>query len=186
METKQENLRQGGGGTAIGILLILVGILFFAGQWFNFNISDYGWPFFIIVPGAVLLVAGLITNSRKEEPMLILGSIATTIGLILLFQNATDLWASWAYAWALIPASVGVGQIAHGLLHGNGKTVQTGTRLLTIGLALFAIGAFFFEGIIGINGFGFARSWLITLWPLFLIGAGVLLLGQNLLRGERM
>jgi hypothetical protein len=44
---------------------------------------------------------------------------------------------------------------------------------------MFVIGGFFFELVIGINGFNFGASWLC--WPALLIGLGVVLLLTNLL-----
>ena len=184
MEKEKVHLQRGPGYNAIGILLILFGVLFFAGQLFNFDITQFGWPFIIIVPGVLVLVAGLLAEERGEGVLLTLGSVATAVGLILFFQNSTGLWATWAYAWALIPASVGLGQLLHGLLHRHADNVQGGVRMLTIGLLLFAGGAFFFEGIMDLNGYGFAPGWGSSLWPLLLIGAGIVLLVQNFVRSR--
>jgi hypothetical protein len=57
--------------------------------------------------------------------------------------------------------------------------------MLAIGLALFLIGAFFFEGLIGLSGFGLNLGWSISYWPLLLIGAGIILLIRSFFEGER-
>jgi hypothetical protein len=44
---------------------------------------------------------------------------------------------------------------------------------------MFLMGFFFFELVIGINGFNLGVSWLC--WPALLIGLGVVLLLSNLL-----
>jgi hypothetical protein len=51
--------------------------------------------------------------------------------------------------------------------------------LSAIGFAMFLMGFFFFELVIGINGFNLSVSWLC--WPALLIGLGVVLLLSNLL-----
>lgn len=184
MEKEKGQLQQGPGYNAVGILLILFGVLFFAGQLFNFDFTQYGWPLVIIVPGVLVLLAGLLAEQQGEGVLVTLGSVATAVGLILFFQNSSGLWATWAYVWALIPAAVGLGQILHGLMHRHADNVEGGLRMLLIGLALFAGGAFFFEGIMDLNGFGFVPAWSTSLWPLLLIGAGILLLVQNFVRNR--
>ena len=172
------------GNTVLGILLVLFGVLFFAGQWFDIDVGQYLWPFLIIVPGVLLLLGGLVSARGEGGAMLPVGSAVTTVGLILLFQTITTLWASWAYIWALIPAAVGLGLTAQGALHGDAEAAQSGPRLLTIGLVLFALGALFFEGIVGLNGFGLRFGWAANYWPLLLVGLGVLLLIRNFFGGE--
>ena len=112
--------------------------------------------------------------------MAMFGAMVTTTGGILFVQNVFDLYASWAYAWALIaPTSVGLAKLIYGALHGLGDEVRSGLTLSGIGFAMFVIGGFFFELVIGINGFYFGASWLC--WPALFIGLGVILLLSNLL-----
>lgn len=184
MVTERHPARHDRGSGWLGALLILVGALFFAGQWFDFDLGQYGWPFIILVPGLLLILGGLVTARREGGGMLPAGSAVTMVGLILLFQNTTALWATWAYAWALIPAAVGVGLWLLGRLHDDPEARKSGRGLLQVGLTLFAMGAFFFEGILGLSGFGLRFAWAAQLWPLLLIGAGLLLLGRNLFSSE--
>jgi hypothetical protein len=180
----QGTSRHGRGNEAFGILLVLFGVVFLIAQWFNFDVGHYGWPLLVIVPGVLLLVSGMFVRASSGGVLVTLGSITTTVGLILFFQNTTDLWATWAYAWALIPAGVGLGQLVHGVLHGHSEGVRLGTRMLVTSLALFVAGAFFFELVVGISGFGFATRWGANLWPLLLIGLGALLLARSFMQGE--
>jgi hypothetical protein len=106
------------------------------------------------------------------------------IGVILLYQNATDHFESWAYAWALVfPTSTGLGQMIYGLLKGRKEMVATGGRSALIGATLFLAGAFFFELVVGISGFGLGLGRFG--WPLGLVIIGILLLVGGLLYRRR-
>jgi hypothetical protein len=173
------------GSVVIGGVLVLVGILFLLGQFldlaFGLDLGRFSWPFFIIIPGIVLYLGAFLLASNSGRGLAIAGSIVTMTGTILLIQNITGLWASWAYAWALIfPTSIGLGLSIYGLLRGQADTVRSGTNMALIGGGMFLIGAFFFEGIIGVSGFGLSNLFL----PLLLIGLGVLLLLRNFLPGR--
>jgi hypothetical protein len=110
-----------------------------------------------------------------------IGALVTMTGLILFFQNLTGLWASWSYAWALIaPTSLGLGQLAYGLVKGDMAARRSGTRLATMGFIIFLMAGVFFELIIGVSGFGLGR-WG---WSLLLIAAGVVLLLRAILPGR--
>jgi hypothetical protein len=140
-----------GGATALGVLLIVLGGIFLLAQQTGFDIGDIGWPFWVIVPGLVLLAAGLLVQGGSG--MLIGGTVVTTVGLLLLYQDATDHWESWAYAWALVgPAASGVGTLLAGLRTGNPSMVRAGATGAMVGLGLFAAGYLFFEGILNISG----------------------------------
>lgn len=155
-----------------GALLILLGILFLIAQLFGVRIGAYLWPFFVIVPGVLIFIAAFAVTEKGGEGLAVFGGITTATGVLLFFQNVTDLWASWAYAWALVaPTSVGLALMAYGAFKGHSGMTQSGMRLTLIGLAIFAVGFVFFELIIGVSGFGLGR-WA---WPLLLIGLGVLL-----------
>lgn len=168
----------------LGAGLILLGILFLIGRYvrlvFDFDIGHYGWPFFIIIHGALLFMTSFVFERRAGVTPAIFGGMVTMAGLILLVQNTFDVFASWAYAWALIaPTSIGLAKLVYGALRGLGDEVRSGLTLSGIGFAIFVIAGFFFELVIGINGFHFALSWLC--WPALLIGLGVILLLSNLL-----
>lgn len=173
------------GGAAVGAILVLLGIFFLftelLGQVFHIYLGHFFWPFFVIVPGAALLLLGLTGRSRAGEPLTMVGAMVTMTGLLLFFQNLTGLWASWSYAWALIaPTSLGLGQLAYGLVQGNTAMQRSGARLAMIGFVIFLVGGVFFELIIGVSGFGLGR-WG---WSLLLIAAGVALLLRAVLPGR--
>ena len=171
-------------GALFGAILILLGILSLIGRYvsvfFNFDIGHYVWPFVIIIPGVLIFLSSFVFERRAGIPVAMFGGIVTTVGFILMFQNLFDLYASWAYAWALVaPTSVGVAKLIYGALRGLGDEVQSGLRLSGIGFAIFIVAGFFFEVVIGINGFRFGAAW--QCWPVLLIGLGVILLLSNFL-----
>jgi hypothetical protein len=169
------------GGLALGVLLIVLGGLFLVGNQFNFNWQHYGWPFFIIVPGLVLLVIGLAIPNEAGVGLTIPGGIVTTVGLILAFQESTDTYASWAYVWALVaPGSVGASLLLYGLLHRRLDLVDAGLRIAAVGLGLFIGFGLFFENIIGINE-GHDTTVLRQGPPFLAVAMGAIIILLNLL-----
>lgn len=164
-------------GATFGAILVIVGGLFLAAQLLDFDIGRLGWPFIIVGIGAAILVIGLVTG--RESGMVVGCTVTTTVGLLLAFQNATDLWATWAYAWALVgPAASGLGLALHGLRTGNATDVRNGTWGLLGGLALFGVGFLFFEGVIGLSGDRIPiPSWML---PAGVIAIGLVILVRAL------
>lgn len=160
---------------AVGIVLVLVGAALFVGQLLGIGIEDIGWPFFVIAAGVGILVVGLLI--ADEQGMVIGGAITTTVGLVLLYQDQTGRWESWAYAWALVgPVASGLGLALWGIRRGNGTDLRNGTWGLMAGLAMFAVGFLFFEGVIGIGGERLALpEWLL---PVGVIVIGLAVLGR--------
>jgi hypothetical protein len=163
---------------AVGLVLVLVGAALFAGQLWNVGIDDIGWPFFVIAAGVAILVIGLVVAG--EQGMVIGGTIATTVGLVLLYQNNTGRWETWSYAWALVgPAASGLGLALWGARTGDGKDIRNGMWGMLGGLAFFVIGFLFFEGVIGIGGDRLSLpEWAL---PAAVIAIGVVVLGRGLL-----
>ena len=168
-----------------GLLLIGAGAVLLAVNTFGmrlpFDLGTLGWPVFIIVPGVVVLVIGLLNGGEPGVGLAITGGILSTIGLILAYQSATDHWASWAYAWALIaPTSVGLSMFLWGVLHRRGAVVNQGLGGLGVGIVLFLVGFAFFEGVLNIGGDrGLAPLGRQAL-PVALIAAGVLVILSRL------
>ena len=171
--------------TVIGGLFVLVGAILLAGQFVRVDIGHYGWPFFVIVPGLLILFVALTARGAVSEGLAILGSIVTVTGLILLFQDATDHYESWAYAWALVfPGAIGLGMILYGLTASRPGNVRAGTRLVGIALVLFLLGATFFEGVIGIGGYQLDHTAGVVL-GVIIIALGALMLVLNLTSSGR-
>jgi hypothetical protein len=173
------------GDTYLGIGLVLGGTLLLLGQLLHLDLSHYGWPFFIIVPGAALFLIAATTASRGGQALAISGSLITIIGVVLLIQDLTDDYESWAYAWALVfPGAVGLGLLGYALLAGRPQLVQPGLRTAVTGLVLFLVGAIFFEGVVGISGRQFGRTTGIVVSAL-VIAIGAALLAANLISRGR-
>ncbi len=121
------------GALAVGLGLIILGVLFLLGAIFRVDVWGALWPFFIIVPGLLFFVA-MVSIGRPGAPLAVPGSIITTVGLILFFQNVTGLWSTWAYAWALIfPTSVGIGIAIAGLWSDDTRALRGGTAMAGVG-----------------------------------------------------
>lgn len=167
--------------STLGLLLVLAGVALLLAQFVHLDLGQYGWPLFVIVPGVALLIIAVSSRGFAGEGLAILGSILTVTGLILLFQNATDHFESWAYAWALVfPGAVGIGMIIYGTYAGRSGNVRAGGRLLSISLVLFLLGAAFFEGVIGIGGYHFGQSAGVVAGAI-IIAVGALLLILSLI-----
>ncbi|MHC1782938.1 MAG: hypothetical protein AB9891_09315 [Anaerolineaceae bacterium] len=154
-------------GMALGLLLVLVGVFFLAGEivpglrdWARFV---FAWPISLVLVGAGLLLLGLIVGNPG---MAIPASILAGLGGIFYWQTTSHNWTSWAYIWTLIPGFVGVGVIAANILGGREAfPLSRGLRLILTSLVLFVV----FGAIMGaFSGFG-------LYWPLLLIAAGIIL-----------
>ncbi|HSL32901.1 MAG TPA: hypothetical protein VK871_04570 [Candidatus Limnocylindrales bacterium] len=169
----------------LGIGLILLGGLFLLDRALNIDLGRFGWPLFVIVPGLLLLVGGLSSSGREGSGLAVAGGITTTVGIILAIQNATGLWATWAYAWALVgPGAAGAGLALFGLVRNYPDLLREGLRTLGVGVALFAVFGLFFEGVIGLSGEPFLVG--SDVLPVALIVIGIVVLGGGLLRGRRV
>ena len=73
-----------------GSLLIIFGLLALAGQVFRgFNFWTTFWPLFVIGFGLLFFV-GMLAGGRSVSGLAIPGTIVTTIGLMLVYQNITN------------------------------------------------------------------------------------------------
>jgi hypothetical protein len=168
----------------LGVLLIVLGALFLAGQTLGFDLGRFGWPFFVIIPGLAVSGVGLAVGGPTGERITPLGAAVTMVGVILLYQSTADHFESWAYAWALVfPTATGLGQMIYGSLKGSKEMVVTGGRSALIGVALFVAAAFFFELVVGVSGFGLGLGGFG--WPLGLVILGLMLLVGGFLYRRR-
>lgn len=163
---------------ASGLVLILLGLLFLSyqlmpGWWVWLNV-EMTWPLIVVGVGAFLLLLGLVAG---EPGMAIPACIVGGIGGLLYWQNSTGNWASWAYAWTLIPGFVGLGIILASLL-GEGRLwegLNSGGGLLLTSLVMFAIFSSFLGGM---DIFG-------PYWPVLLIALGLLILLRSYINSRR-
>jgi hypothetical protein len=163
--------------------LIALGFIFlvaiFLPQGFMSALSQLGWPLLIVIPGITLLVLGLTV--KGVHALCVPGAIVTITGIVLGIQNSFDLYATWAYAWALIaPGGVGLGMWLQGLVTGSPALRANGLRLMGTGALLFLGFAAFFEGLLHISGRDFGVVGQAFL-PAVLILFGLLLLVRRAL-----
>ena len=97
--------------------MILIGAWFLARQVLPdlpfWDLIDFSWHFYIIGTGILLFLVGLLTGAPS---MSVPAALVSGIGALLYWQDMTNNWESWAYAWTLIPGFVGIGIILQGLL----------------------------------------------------------------------
>lgn len=170
----EENKR---GSLTIGVLLVLVGAWFLAIQFvpdLESWVATYAeWPWWVIGVGVVFLIAAVVGGvPGLAIPAAIIGGI----GVLLYFQDANNDYASWAYAWTLIPGFVGIGIFLSRILEGKfRKGFREGLELMFISLILFAIFASFLGG----------PSIFGVYWPVLLIVWGVWIFLKPALRSRR-
>ena len=175
-------MTEGRRGIVLGIVLIGLGVLFLVERLVGVDLADAGWPLFVIVPGVLLFGWGVTMPGREGLGLAVAGGITTVVGLILAVQNATGLWATWAYAWALVgPGGSGLGMAGYGLIRRDSSLVSSGLRSIVAGVGLFLAFGLFFEGVIGLSG----RPFLTTeVGPYVLIAAGLAVVALGL-AGDR-
>lgn len=172
------------GSLALGVVLIVVGAAFLAVRETGVDVAGAGWPLFVIVPGLVLFAAAFMVGGRAGTGFAVGGAVTTVTGLILAVQNATGLWATWAYAWALVaPGGIGLGLFVYGLVTRQGELAMGGGWSMLVALALFLVGAFFFESVIGLSGDRIEG--LDTLLAGGLVVLGIAVIGFGLTGGRR-
>ena len=165
--------RSHNGALVGGTLLIGIGLLSLASQLFR-NVLDWSfvWPLAIVIFGG-LFFAGMFFGGRSVSGLAIPGTIIAGIGLILLYQNLTSHWESWAYSWALIVLLVGLGIYIAGAYGRDEGQRRAGVKVMKIGFILFIIFGAFFEMIfsmdrsLGLRGLLFPS--LLILFGLYLI-----------------
>lgn len=152
-----------------GIGLVVLGLVFLIGP--ALNLQAFGWPFFVIIPGVILLFLAF-TKSVGNGSLAVPGSIVTVTGLILLVLNITGRMDAWAYAWALVMAGAGVGTYIYGSIAGSDTLKRNGSRGALAGVALFIVFGLVFELFI-FGTFSTVLRWAI---PLLMLAAGAYIL----------
>ena len=160
----------------IGLFLILFGAAALAVREYDVNflphLGTWAWPFFVVVPGLVLLGAAVVAPRPRGAGFAVSGAVVTAVGSLLLYQSQSGHWESWAYAWALLPGAAGVALVAYGLFAADRRMRTAGLWLAGLMAVLFAAGVWFFEGLFaGEDRVVDAGNW----WPVAVIGLGVAL-----------
>jgi hypothetical protein len=164
---------------ALGVVLVVLGLFFLVVRIFDVDLSRYGWPLYVIIPGLTLLVVGYASLGSGA---LIPGGIVTAAGLVLAYQSATEDWASWAFAWALVaPGGVGLGLFLQGLRNRDAALIRQGRTLIFVAFVIFIVGFVIFETVFNISNFDYGLFGKAAL-PGLLIVVGVILLARSLQR----
>ncbi|GAB4576077.1 MAG: hypothetical protein Kow0077_30750 [Anaerolineae bacterium] len=163
------------GRRVAAMVLIGLGAFFLLAQFgvLSFSVMGFLWPFLIILPGLAFLYPAL-RGSADVAPLAVPGTIITGTGVILLYQNTTGHWESWAYIWALYPALLGLGLMLMARRTGERKVYRTGRGILNWGLTAFLAMAAIFEIFI-FDNLGIGRYAL----PVVLILMGVWMLRRG-------
>ena len=188
MNNDDTRRRWRGGEAALGGLLVLLGLVVLLGQVVDLEVGRVAWPFFVIIPGLALLGLGLASAGRLGEVLATVGGLVAMAGVVLLVQNATDRFDTWAYAWTLVVlVGPGVGRWLVGVVRGRGDLVASGGWLMAAGLVGFLVLAVFFEVVVGLGGRGGALSGVAgrSILAALLIVAGLVLLARRLLTARR-
>jgi hypothetical protein len=175
--------RRGGSGAALGIVLVVVGIFALLVAMSGVDLTQSGWPLFIIIPGLTLIVVGFI---RIGAVATIPGGIVTMLGVVLAYTNSSGDWPFWAYGWSLVvPFGIGLGAYLQAMRDHDQNALRTGRTLLAVGLMIFLIGFVLFESILGISGRDYFGPVGKAALPLLLIIVGVILFVRSVQRSRR-
>ena len=86
----------------IGLILVVAGAIILVGRLTDLTLGASAWPLWLIVPGVAMVIGSFAIPPRGGLGLAIPGAILTMVGVVLWFQAATGLYATWAYAWALV------------------------------------------------------------------------------------
>src|SRR5262249_40572246 len=136
-----------------GVVLVGLGLVLTVQQALGIDIGHFGWPLFVILPGLGFLAAYAL-GPRSAAGLAVPGCVITTVGLLFAVQNTFKLWETWAYAWALIPAAVGLGLRLQGERLDQHRVIQVGTKMIEASMLTFVVFAAFFELILDLSHFG--------------------------------
>ena len=159
-----------------GAVLIAIGVVLLVLRVVPGAFTTLSWPWIVIGVGALFLVLALVTvTPGLAVPACIIGGI----GLVLWWQNRTEAWWTWSFAWTLIPGFVGVGILVAGLLEGRPiRALLDAVWPILVSVVLFVIFGSSFGGLaLGIG-----------IWPILgivLIAIGALIILRPLVRKDK-
>jgi hypothetical protein len=170
------------GSSVLGIVFVVIGIFALVVVLTGSDLTQYGWPLFIIIPGLTLLVIGFVSVGAGAT---IPGGILSVLGVVLAYCNSTNDWPFLAYGWALVaPGGVGLGIYLQALRDHDQTELRTGRTLLFVGLMIFLIGFVLFESILGISGRDYFGPVGKAALPVLLIVVGIVLLVRSIQRSR--
>jgi hypothetical protein len=185
MQANVTRTDRGGSIAALGSVIVVIGAVAYFLELASVDIASWlggsGWTLFVIVPGLGLLIGAAFLRDGAALPAIVAGAVVTTVGALLLYQDQAAHYESWAYVWALIPASVGIALAVHGLRFHRSELVTVGTRMVAVFGIVLLVGAWFFETIFQTNQAPFDLG---DNWQIALVALGSVLFVAGLLRGS--
>lgn len=150
-----------------GLLLILIGGIFFVDNIFDINLFSMKnlWPVFVLGLGLIFEISYFIY--RNNAGVLVPGGILTTLGVLFFFETFTG-WSLSEYTWPVYPLSVAAGLFQLYLFGCREKGLLIPVFILT------AVSGFAFA----IMLYGNLLSWLNFN---IVIGAAIMLAGLGIL-----
>jgi hypothetical protein len=135
------------GSMIIALILITVGVVFLAVNFIPGVNPGNTWPALFFIFAAAFFIPPFIWHQvrRGLAALFIPGAIMLALGLIFTLNIFSQDWASWAYAWLLIPGGVGFG-LALAAWYGHWGRVASwvGIWILLGSVVLFALFAMLF------------------------------------------
>jgi hypothetical protein len=169
---------------AIGLAMTIVGGLALLGNAMSIEVS-LAWPILVVLTGIALFAGALAVGGAEGLRLAIPGGIVAVVGIVLFVQDANDLYATWAYAWALVaPGGAGLAFVLYGAMTQRSDFVRTGRPLLLAGLGLFGVLGLFFEGVLHLSGRAFLLSEPILAGAVIVLGIAISLFGLLRPHGE--
>src|SRR5438445_13366313 len=81
--------RRAGSSAALGIVLVVVGVFALLVVMSGVDLTQNGWPIFIIIPALTLLVVGFVSIGAVAT---VPGGIVTVLGRVRAYAHATGGW----------------------------------------------------------------------------------------------
>lgn len=162
--------------TAVGVLLILLGLVFFVVTQGAFDLNwRTAWPVFPFIAGVFLLVLAYTSPNLYRRGGLVLGGTIPLLIGIFFFMTTTGLLSrnDMDKLWPVFPMIVGIAFFAAYL-----ASERQQWYYLIPGSACTLVGVVF----AALLWSGASYSVIGQVWPIFLILAGVLLLFGNMRR----
>ena len=135
------------GSLAAALFLITLGAVFLVVNLVPGLTFARTWPVIILVISAAFFLPALIAKEARRglAALAIPGSIFLILGAIFLYNTLSNDWASWAYAWILLPASVGLGLTLASAIGGWERTaLDVGVWIMVLSGAAFGLFATLF------------------------------------------
>lgn len=159
-------------GAMVGVILVSLGIVFFLAESDQLSYSSPWWTLFIGIPGLTFVVAGGLTVRQERHvtglawSQFIIGTVLILLAGSFLLDPQWSFTRGWTlfngdywntiWKWGLLIAGVVIAGV--GIWQRNRGSVVLGIVLATVG-AVFVLNI----------------DWG-RVWPLFIVGAGILVL----------